>query len=67
MLGGVNEQVEPKHMYVEQDTLEHVRVQALFKQIAFWVLDMVNSHIELYSQRLNSTYESMETYWREVS
>lgn len=67
MLGGINEQVESKHMYVEQDTLEHVRVQALFKQIAFWVLDMVNSHIELYSRRLNSTCESMETYWREVS
>lgn len=30
------------------------------------MLDKVNSLIELYSRSLNSTYEDMETYWREV-
>ena len=50
------------NVYAKQDTLERKRVQALFKQFACWVLDVVNSHIELYSRSLNSTYESMETY-----
>ena len=54
------------NVYVKQNTLERRRVQALFKRFACRVLDMVNSHIELYSRSLNSTVEGMETYWREV-
>ena len=54
------------NVYVKQNTLEHKRAQALFKRFAYRVLDKVNSLIELCSRSLNSTYEGMETYWREV-
>ena len=67
LLGSISEQAESKHTNVKQNTLEHVRVQALFKQFAYWVLNVVNSHIELYSRRLHSTFESIEIYWREGS
>jgi hypothetical protein len=46
LLGGVSEQVEPKRI-CKAGHIGTCEVTSTIKQIAFWVLNVVNSHIEL--------------------